>query len=192
MIEYLGNCNNVVDWDTFIAELEIIPPMVGYQREDDRANSNDPSVAEVVTSWKTAGYDLSHSITSPVAWEAWYSGEHFDNQIVDKLSNLLNITPIDVSMVTRLIPGRLAPWHWDIRDQDTIDRFNSYKKTIIRVHIHMNKPNPGHIFVIEDQCFYNEKQGDMYKWPDWRSYHCGANCGMVPKYQFSIIGISRD
>jgi hypothetical protein len=94
-------------------------------------------------------------------------------------------------MVTRLIPGRFAPWHWDIRDSETIERFNSHGKPIVRLHVHMNKPEPGHVFVVEDYCFYNEPQGSMYKWPSWSCYHAGANCGLTPKYQFSIIGVNR-
>ena len=189
MIEYLGNSNHLVDWNRFISDLEKIEPMIGYQFDEDRKESLDPAVAEIRDAWLAAGYIASSSRNSPLAWEAWYSGVHFDSTIPDILCKELDITAIDVSMVTRLIPGRFAPWHWDIRNQETMARFESYNKPIIRVHIHMNEPEPGHVFIIDEHCFYNEEQGSMYKWPNWRAFHGGANCGLKPKYQFSIIGV---
>lgn len=189
MAEYLGNTNHLVDWDKFISDLEKIEPMVGYQFEEDRKESLDPAVAEVRDLWLNAGYVANSSRDNPLAWEAWYSGVHFDSAVPDVLCKELGIKPIDVSMVTRLIPGRFAPWHWDIRDQETIEKFESYNKPIVRVHIHMNKPEPGHVFVIDDHTFYAEEQGSMYKWPDWKSWHAGGNCGLKSKYQFSIIGV---
>lgn len=192
MAEYLGNTSHLVDWNKFIKELEQVEPMVGYQFEEDRKESIDPAVAEVRDLWLDAGYVANSSKDNPLAWEAWYSGVHFDSSITDILCKELKITPIDVSMVTRLIPGRFAPWHWDIRNQETIDKFNSYNKEIVRVHIHMNSPEPGHVFQIDDHVFYNEEQGSMYKWPTWMSWHGGANCGLKPKYQYSIIGVTND
>jgi hypothetical protein len=192
MVEYLGNCSDIVDWDQFINQLEKIEPMIGYQYDENRAESQDITVKEIASAWATAGYPMTNtSSNSPLAWEAWYSGVHFDQTIQDKICDLLGITPIDVSMVTRLIPGRFAPWHWDIRNSETIERFSSYGKPIIRVHIHMTRPQPGHVFVIGNHCFYNEEQGSMYKWVNWQDYHAGANCGLGAKYQFSIIGISK-
>jgi hypothetical protein len=193
MAEYLGNTSDIVDWDKFITELESIEPMIGYQFDEDRSASVDPAVLATQVAWSTAGYpveDRTHN--SPIAWEAWYSGVHFDNAIQDKICSMIGIVPIDVSMVTRLVPGRFAPWHWDIRDAETIERFNSYNKPIVRIHIHMNRPAAGHVFVVEDHCFYNEEQGSIYKWPSWNCYHAGANCGLVSKYQFSIIGVKDE
>lgn len=190
MIEYLGNCNHLIDWDAFIIKLKDIEPMIGYQYDEDRSDSLDPNVIKLADSWKTAGYNLDDkSKESAFAWEAWYSGVHFDNEIQNKICDYLNIKPIDVSMVTRISPGRFAPWHWDIRDEQTIDRFLSYNKPIVRIHIHMNRPEPGHVFVVGSHCFYNEEQGSIYKWPSWNEYHAGANCGIIDKYQYSIIGV---
>lgn len=189
MVEYMGNSNHLVDWDDFIKNLRNIKPMVGYQYNEDRSKSQDAEVIEIANSWVKAGYDVSQNLDSHIAWEAWYSGVHFDANITDKICNFLKITPIDMSMVTRLVPGRFAPWHWDVRDIATETKFNSYNKPIIRVHIHMNRPEPGHVFVVDDYVFYNESQGSIYKWPHWKSWHGGANCGLTPKYQFSIIGI---
>lgn len=189
MIEYLGNSNHLVDWDKFIKQLQTILPMVGYQFSEDRAESQDPRVVKIASDWTNAGYNMIKDKDSSISWEAWYSGLHFDSTITDKICDYLGIIPIDVSMVTRITPGRFAPWHWDIRDNATEERFESYGKSIIRVHIHMSRPEPGHVFVVGDHCFYNEEQGSIYRWPNWKSYHGGANCGFKCKYQFSIIGV---
>ena len=192
MIECLGNTGNLIDWDSFISQLETIDPMVGYQYDEDRAESIDPAILDTQEAWTKAGYNIKDtSKNSPIAWEAWYSGLHFDNTIQDLICDMLNLTPVDHTMVTRLVPGRFAPWHWDIKNEETVARLESYNKPIVRLHIHMNKPQPGHVFVVGDHCFYNEQQGSIYKWPSWRSYHAGANCGLVSKYQFSIIAVER-
>jgi len=191
LVEYLGNSNHLVNWNEFIKNLETIEPMVGYQFDEERSESQDPKVIEISSNWKKAGYRVVKDQSSPIAWEAWYSGIHFDSTITDKICGYLNIIPIDMSMVTRITPGRFAPWHWDVRDDATEERFNSYGKPIIRIHIHMSPPAPGHVFVIDDYCFYNEEQGSIYRWPHWKSYHGGANCGLTPKYQYSIIGVSN-
>lgn len=189
MIEYLGNTNHLVNWDSFIQDINSVTPMVGYQYSEDRSKSQDPKVIEIANNWINAGYDVSQNLHSHIAWEAWYSGVHFDSSTTDIICDFLKIIPIDMAMVTRLIPGRFAPWHWDVRDSDTENRFNSYKKPIIRIHIHMNKPEVGHVFMVDDFVFYNEEQGSVYKWPNWKSWHGGANCGLTSKYQFSIIGV---
>jgi len=192
MIEYLGNCNHLVNWNEFIKELETIKPMIGYQFDEDRSSSADPAVLETASAWRLAGYPMDNKTEkSPIAWEAWYSGMHFDNSITDRICSYLKIIPIDVSMATRLVPGRFAPWHWDIRNKETIDKFNSYGKPIIRLHIHMSKPEPGHVFFVKEHCFTNKKQGSMYKWSAWTDYHAGGNCGLTSKYQFSIIGVNQ-
>jgi hypothetical protein len=189
MIEYLGNCSHIIDWTSFISDLEKVEPMIGYQYSEDRAKSTDVNVIEIAENWRSAGYNLTASSDSHIAWDAWYSGVHFDNEIEKKLCSYLKLEPIDMSMVTRLKPGKFAPWHWDVRDKQTQEKFESYKE-IVRIHIHMSQSDPGHVFVIEDNILHGRKQGDIIKWPHWKAWHGGGNCGLTPKYQFSIIGIN--
>jgi hypothetical protein len=55
----------------------------------------------------------------------------------------------------------------------------------------INEPAPGHVFIVGDEALYNEKQGDVHKWPDFRSYHGGTNCGLVPKFNFNYLAYAE-
>jgi hypothetical protein len=50
----------------------------------------------------------------------------------------------------------------------------------------MSKPQFGHIFIVENNCLYNQEQGATYKWSGRKLWHAGTNCGLVPKYIFNI------
>ena len=67
MIEYLGNSKHIVDWDELIKQLETIEPMVGYQFDEDRAESQDPKVVEIASNWKKAGYRVIKDKDSSIA-----------------------------------------------------------------------------------------------------------------------------
>jgi hypothetical protein len=124
MIEYLGNCNHLVNWNEFIKELETIKPMIGYQFDEDRSSSAYPAVLETASAWRLAGYPMDNKTEkSPIAWEAWYSGMHFDNSITDRICSYLKIIPIDVSMVTRLVIYYLLKYY-PSNNQVVISIFN--------------------------------------------------------------------
>jgi hypothetical protein len=56
----------------------------------------------------------------------------------------------------------------------------------IRFHCHIMPPTWGHVLIVDNQCFYNQPIGSVYKWSSRKLWHAGTNCGLVPKYLFNI------
>jgi hypothetical protein len=52
----------------------------------------------------------------------------------------------------------------------------------------MDKPKFGHVLILEDECFYNIEQHEIYEWNWYRSHHAGTNCGTEPYYLFHFLG----
>jgi hypothetical protein len=90
-----------------------------------------------------------------------------------------------VVFVSEIKPGRMAPWHFDI---DPNEEENKKKGNLIRFHLHLSKPENGHVFIVEKEIFYNIPQGNVYRWNNLSAWHAGTNCGIVPKYLFSFKG----
>jgi hypothetical protein len=65
---------------------------------------------------------------------------------------------------------------------------NKKKGNLIRFHLHLSKPENGHVFIVEKEIFYNIPQGNVYRWNNLSAWHAGTNCGIVPKYLFSFKG----
>ena len=61
-------------------------------------------------------------------------------------------------------------------------------KEFDRYHCHISPPSDGHILIVDEHCLYKQEQGSVYKWPSRKSWHAGANCGLVSKYIFNVWG----
>jgi hypothetical protein len=168
MIEYVGVCP--VDWQQLICHLETQQPYVGPKHKE---GDGIPGLDEVTDLWKRAGYGPT------VSWDMFYPGDHFDINIVNEFVEWSGLTSYTNAWVSRIHPGYFAPQHWDVQDDEPLP-------DTVRYHVHMSKPQFGHIFIAEDKCFYNQQQGSTYKWSSRKSWHAGTNCGLVPKYIFNI------
>ena len=87
--------------------------------------------------------------------------------------------------ISRVDPGYMAPWHWDVDDNE---QAYLQKGEIKRYSITMCSPTMGHIFVIGDDYIYGAPEGSIFKWNDHRAWHTGINAGMTPKFTFHILG----
>lgn len=168
MIEYAGNCP--IDWQQLITHLETQIPFTGPKH---KASDNIPGLNEVTDLWGQAG------LGPTVQWDMFYPGDHFDNEIVTKFVKWAGLTSYTNAWVSRIHPGFCAPQHWDVQDDEPLP-------DTVRYHVHMSKPQFGHIFIAEDKCLYNQTQGAAYKWSSRKAWHAGTNCGLVPKYIFNI------
>jgi hypothetical protein len=168
MIDYVGVCP--LDWQQLIEQLETQKPYVGPKH---KAGDNIPGLDEVTDLWNKAGYGPT------VSWDMFYPGDHFDINIVKQFAEWVNIPSYTNAWVSRVHPGYFAPQHWDVQDDEPLP-------DTVRYHVHMSRPQFGHIFIAEDKCLYNQEQGATYKWSSRKAWHAGTNCGLVPKYIFNI------
>ena len=109
-------------------------------------------------------------------------------EVAEKFGEFVGAPRMIKSWISKIYPGKTAPWHWDW-DVD----WKEYEKkgNPVRFTAMINEPAPGHVFIVGDKALYNEKQGDVHKWPDFKSYHGGTNCGLVPKFNFNYLAYSE-
>jgi hypothetical protein len=180
MIKHVGNCSSIIDWDSVIADLEKQTP--AYVGPSHKEGDDIPGLYKVTDLWKRAGMK-TEAEGGTVAWDMFFPGTNFDKSIADKFAEFVGLEKYNSCWISRIHIGRMAPWHWDVND----DEVNLAARTDIkRFHCHIGKPNHGHILLLEDQCFYNQQQGETYQWPSRTSWHAGMNSGLVPKYLFNM------
>lgn len=185
MIEFIGNCSSVIDWDEVITTLE----QCGHETHPGpfhgpthKEGDPIPLLDEVTNIWRDEGYKRVED-GGTVQWDMFFPGTHFDQSIVDKFVEFYKIEKYSSAWISRIWPGNQAPMHWDVNDDE-----EEYLKLPdrLRWHCHVSRPNFGHVFVCEDQAFYGRPQGDTFLWNTRRLWHAGTNCGLVPKYQFNL------
>jgi hypothetical protein len=182
MLKFIGNCSHIIDWNNVVKEIENIPPAYVGPRHD--VDSNIEGVNEVIVPLKKAGY-IFRKDKGNAGWNMYFPGIQFSADIVEKFMSFVNLKNCMSCWISRVNSGDVAPWHWDITDdENTLNLTEEIK----RFHCHMDIPRPGHVFIVEDTCLYNQEQGNVYQWPNRKSWHAGANAGLTPKYLFNIWG----
>ncbi len=180
MIKRIGNCADIIDWDSVIRHIEHQQP--AYVGPSHKEGDPIPGLDGVTDMWKRAGLKTVKE-GGTVEWDMFLVGVNFDQSVADKFAEFVGIDNYNSCWISRINIGRFSPWHWDVHDNE----IELSKRTDIkRFHCHIGKPAHGHILIVEDKCFYNQPQGEVYQWPARTSWHAGMNCGLVPKYLFNI------
>jgi len=172
MIKNIGNCSSIINWDEVIKDCENTNP--AYIGPSHGLEDNLPGLDEILDIWRTANYKTIDK-GGTVGWDMFLPGKQFDYKVVEEFNKFFNIECTSL-WISRIWPGRFAPIHWDVSDNE--DRLPGLK----RYHCHIGKPKWGHIFIAGDQSFYNQPQGETYEWLDRKIWHAGTNCGVEPKY----------
>jgi len=155
-----------------------VEPCYGHMELD----SNNPFYNEYVAQTKMlqdAGYN-----DSTVEYRHYQSGKHFDNMYQEVISKLVNATPL-MCWVSEIRPGKCTPWHWDINPWE--EEHKQLGK-LVRYFCFISEPQPGHIFVTEEDAYYNEPQGSIYQYNDIHSWHAGSNVGLTSKFLLTFTG----
>lgn len=182
MIKFIGNCSHLIDWNKVISDIDNSDPTYIGPRHD--VGMDVVGVDEVGIPIRNAGYKMKHE-GGNASWGMYFPGKNFDIQVAEDFIKFIGMDSYINCWVSRVMPGDVAPWHWDITDdEDTL----KVKTNIRRFHCHIDIPKPGHFFQVEDDVFHMEAQGNTYEWPSRKSWHAGANAGLTPKYLFNIWG----
>jgi hypothetical protein len=165
------------DWDTIIKNLT-----EGSEVTVDPArwNLDNPGYAEIFEIWKNANFNLNS-----IKWTNYYPGLHFPEDTVQEQADYLKIKKVHRSWISKLDPGFMAPWHWDVDDNEQeylthgpINRF-----TII-----LEKMEHGHILIVGTEHYFNQPKDTVIKWDNYKEWHSGINAGMKPSYLLHILG----
>jgi hypothetical protein len=138
-------------------------------------NMNNPEYAEILKLWKDGNFN-----TDSVKWTNYYSTQEIETVIASEL----NITPLR-SWISCIEPGYMTGYHYDIDDSE-----EEYLKhgLLKRYSVFISNPSIGHLFILGKEYFYNNPQGTIVKWSNYREWHNGINGGLENKYMFHIIG----
>jgi len=180
MLERVGNCSKIIDWNEVIKEIaEQQPAYIGpSHKEDDPI----PGLKEVTDLWKRSGFKTV-AAGGTVGWDMFLPHTNFNISIAEKFCEFVGLKKYTSCWISRIHPAHCSPWHWDVHD----DEVNLSQRTdIVRYHCHIGQPAHGHVLIVDDFCLYKQPQGEVYKWPSRTTWHCGLNSGLTPKYLFNI------
>lgn len=168
----------MVIWKDIINNLEF---MQGEAVTVDPArwDMSNPEYLKIYCQWEQCNFNMDS-----IRWINYYPGKHFDQAIVEHIAKDLNIK-VHRAWISRIDPGYMAPWHWDVDDQ--LSQYESVGE-VIRFSIFIGDAHPAHFFSTESRSFSNTSSGTVYKWTNYKSWHAGSNAGLIPKYMFHIIG----
>lgn len=177
---YIGNCSSLFDCNDIINEIKqhSVEPSHGHM-ELDPSNPYYNDYVLQTEMLRNAGYD-----DTTVEYRHYQSGKHFDNRYKEMIGDIVGAVPL-LCWVSEIRPGKCTPWHWDINPWE-----EEHKKlgSLVRYFIFLTPPAPGHIFVTEDDSYYNEEQGSIYQYSDVHAWHAGTNVGLVPKMLLTFTG----
>lgn len=177
---------NLIDWDVLLSKIvhqsgDLVSMSAVLEKSNEAYRNPEllKSYHSIAQTWISAGYDLKN-----VKWHDYYPGEHFDKSIETTFEKLTNSKARRV-WISEIMPGMTAPYHWDVEDYESIWLAEG---DLVRYTCFIEKPTDGHIFVLDDQHFYNAPQHSIVKWKNYKQYHAGANCGFTPFYLFHFLG----
>ena len=171
-----------IDWSAVIASLDLTQ---GESRTPDVKFylNTDGKFDQMISTWKAAGYDKSNS----VEWINYYPERHYPMQLVEHFATWSN-TKYARSWISRIRPGKMAPFHQDIDDR--LDEYLAIGP-LIRYSICISPPAPGSLFLLNDQVFHLNPQGTVIEWPHYLDWHAGTNCGFHDQFMFHYLGVKH-
>lgn len=175
---FLENTIEFIDWKNIINSLQSTSGVV-INDDPVKWNLKNTEYLKIRNKWQESNFN-KHAI----GWINYYPKTHFDNNIVTEISKFLKIN-IHRAWISKVEPGFYAPWHWDIDDKE--DEYLSFGN-ILRFSIFINESEPGQIFILGKDYFYNSFAGLTIKWHSYQEWHCGINASFSPKYMMHLVG----
>ena len=180
--EFIRNISSEFNCSELIEQLKTVTGILHKGHEIAKAGTSEE---ESYLQQRQNAIDAGYFEVNSVQFYHYKPKTHFDQKFVDQFSNIVKAKPLEV-FVSEIRPGRMVPWHWDIDNDD------KYQGRIVRYHVHLSDPAPGHVFMLEGISLYGREQGDMFKWDHHKVWHAGANCGFSPKFLFNFKGLAYD
>lgn len=177
MADFFGNISNEYD---FWKIVEAVKSTNGYSEWDYLFKDIDKKISKLHlypdADWAIPLYRAGYQ--EPMWNGIGYSpGVQFGGQVVEVLDRLFG-TICTQCWVNKLPVDRLAAAHKD-RDGREDELLKLGK--LVRYHMHLGDPDPGHVFWVENKSHYMESHGNCYKWNDYLSLHGGSNTGYTDK-----------
>ena len=167
-----------IDWNSLISDLKLQKGEL-ITTDPSRWNSDTSEYGRIYQMWQSANFN-----PSSIKWINYYPDKHYSKKLINDIQSYLRLSGIHRTWISRVDPGYYAPWHWDI--DDNIDLYIE-KGIPKRYSIMIGESFPGQIFIIGQDHIYNSPQGSIFKWNNYREWHCGINASMNPKYMLHLL-----
>jgi len=143
-------------------------------------NLANPEYAKILELWKNANFNLES-----IKWTNYYPEKDFPGSVVNHIAQELNLTTVHRAWISKIDPGYMAPWHWDVDDNEA-----DYLKhgVIKRYTIIIKQMAKGHTLIIGDDVFFNKPVDTIIKWSKHNEWHSSSNSGLEPSYLLHILG----
>ena len=106
MLEFVGNCNDIIDWNTIIKDVQ---DQEGKCACKYLPVKDVPELKEIDDALSTIGSYNRESIE----WINYYPGKEFSMEIAEKFGEFVGAPRMIKSWISKIYPGKTAPWHWD-------------------------------------------------------------------------------
>lgn len=183
MATYIGNINELISTSDLLNSLGTGMYEVCHMRNQQgqlKEELLNGVQKENVENWYRAGYP------DPICNGTVHCPHfHFDEKFLFAINKKLNIIA-DRCAISVTLPGQVIAPHTDV---DGRELSLSSLGEIKGFHIHLGMTDPGHVFMIENQTFYQQQCGAIYEWDNWHSLHSGANAGLTTRYIMAIRGV---
>jgi len=169
----------MINWDNIIEQISILDG-VPITTDPSRWNLDTPGYTEIYDIWKKANFN-----SAAIKWINYYPEQHFSKTVINEVAESLGLAGVHRAWISRIDPGYMAPWHWDVDDneEEYLRHGHIWRYTII-----IRKFAHGHIFIIDDQYYYNQEKDTVISWKHHRDWHSGINAGMEPNYMLHVLG----
>jgi hypothetical protein len=148
--------------------------------DPDRWNLDNPEYTKILDTWKKANFKLD-----TIKWTNYYPGKDFTEDVVTYFADVLALKQVHRAWISKIDPGYMAPWHWDVDDNE-----EEYLKhgTIKRYTVIINQMANGHVLIVGKDYYYNKPDNTIIKWGNYKEWHSSMNGGLESSYLFHILG----
>lgn len=143
--------------------------------DPDRWNMKNLEYNQILELWRSHNFN-----TDSVKWVNFYNCKDIESII----SENLEITILR-SWISCVEPGYMTGYHYDIDDNEQKYLKNGNLK---RYSIFISQPDIGHLFILGEKYFFNQPQGTILKWDNYKEWHNGINGGFKNKYMYHLLG----
>jgi hypothetical protein len=195
-MSYIGNCNDVIDWNSIVENLSYTPGLfrgfkTDYEKDVVIKKYENKEHLEYSYLREDKSLDEAYRTNPSLEFYTYTAGKQYSRNVDTMFAQWLGVgfEPA-LSWISRVPPGKVAAPHID--DEEVYWSKEKFpNKKLIRYHCHLSPPEMGAAFMVEKECYHMAELGDVYQWPSVDSIHCGANAGTKDKITYHFIGVVK-
>ena len=181
--KYITNCAGQLDLDQLIAD---IPAGAGWSTPpsyDDWMDRMDQKVLPYIANGNECLASVNSWRGANIAFEGITARNiNVPDHVKEIFKKILGLDTILWSEISCIAPGKCLPAHADAWQAGWTEQGARKFSCFI------GKPAFGQVFILNDDYFCEQPQGDIIEWDNPNEWHGGMNFGVHYKWLINIIG----